>query len=57
MITDWNKMNLNEYSNVFPKLGMEKNINYDILDIQNRDVLKVKRIMEMDIHDKNIEFK
>ena len=57
MITDWNKMNLNEYSNVFPKLGMEKNINYDILDIQNRDVLKIKRIMEMDIHDKNIEFK
>ncbi len=48
MVTDWNAMNLSETSNLFPRLGIEKNINYDILDKDNNDFSIINQIMEID---------
>lgn len=55
LITEWNNMNLKETLDFFPKLGLDQNINYDLLDKENNDLNVIERIMGFDPYDTSIK--
>lgn len=47
LMTDWNKMNLHMQYEIFPRVGIDRNINYDLLDKANNDIDIVQQVMEL----------
>lgn len=48
LITDWNKMNLQNQYKIFPRVGIDRNINYDLLDKDNNDISSIQKVMELE---------
>lgn len=48
MISDWRYMNLHSINSLFPLLGCEENINYDLLDDTHKDKNKIMMIKQME---------
>lgn len=48
LITDWNKMNLQNQYKIFPRVGIDQNINYDLLDKDNNDISVIQKVMELE---------
>lgn len=46
LMGEWEKMNLHDTLNYFPILGLDDNINYDLLDKNNNDVKVIRSIMD-----------
>lgn len=48
LITDWGEMNMNKTSPLFPVLGSEKNINYDLIRKEDNDLDVINAILKME---------